>query len=152
MGAARSAYGGGGAGGLSIEPLPAFNAEAGPARVVVTARGADKASRGIGLQPAFVLPPVPDSVLRPEHPAPPLAVEDREVAHRDPERPGLHVAGSALVDEVPVSDLRFRESIDRHPREHAPLIKYNPIGSSARTMRRTTCRSPPRSGARRAPP
>ena len=123
MGAARCAHGGGGACGLSIKPLSAFHAEAVPAQVVVTARGADKASRGIGLQPAFVLPPVPDSVLRPEHPAPPLAVEDREVAHRDPERPGLHVAGSALVDEVPVSDLRFREWIDRHAGEYAALIK-----------------------------
>jgi len=87
------------------------------------ARWAHKAARRVGLQPAFVLAPVPDSVLRPEHPAPALAVEHREVAHGDSERPGLHVAGSPLLDEVLESDLRFREWIDCHAGEYAALIK-----------------------------
>src|SRR5437899_3032422 len=58
---------------LAVQPRPAFHAETVPAQIVMSARGAHQAPRRIGLQPALVLAPVPDAVLRAEHPSPAIA-------------------------------------------------------------------------------
>jgi len=80
----------------------------------MSTRRTHQASRRVGLQPTFVLPPVPDSIFRSEHPTPPLAVQHREVAHRDPVRSRLQVAGAPLLDEELVSDLSFGKRVDCH--------------------------------------
>jgi len=80
----------------------------------MAARCTDQPSRWVCLQPSLALSPVPDAVLRTEHPAPSLAVEDREVAHREPEGSGLKAAVATLVDEQAIARLGVREGIDSH--------------------------------------
>jgi hypothetical protein len=86
----------------------------------MSARRTDEPPRWVGLQPAFTLAAVPDSVFGAEHPAPPLAVEDRKVAHSDPERPRLEGSHPPLLDQVSVTQLGFGERIDSHPESIAP--------------------------------
>lgn len=78
------------------------------------ARTADEAARRIRLQPPLVLAAVPDPILGAEHPAPPFAVQNGEVAHGDTEGAGLERAGAPLLDQVAVPGLGFCERIDRH--------------------------------------
>ena len=99
---------------LPIQPLAALDAEAVAPQVVVAARRADQAPRRIGLQPTLPLSPVPDAVLGAHHPAASLAIQDRQVAHRDAEGPRLEGADAALLDQVPVTQFRFGEWIDSH--------------------------------------
>src|SRR5207253_100994 len=99
---------------LAVQPLPALHAEAVPPQVVMSARRTHEAARRIGLQPALVLAPVPDAVLRSEHPSSAFAVEHRQVAHGDAIRARLEISGASLLDQELVSDLCFREWIDRH--------------------------------------
>jgi len=80
----------------------------------MSARVAHEPSRRICLQPALVLAPVPDPVLRPEHPSKPFAVEHREVADREPERSRLQIARTPLVDQCAVACLSFRERVHSH--------------------------------------
>ena len=85
----------------------------------MSARRTHEAARRIGLQPALVLAPVPDAVLRSEHPSPAFAIEHREVADGDAIPARLEVSGAPLLDQELVSDLCFREWIDRHAGEYA---------------------------------
>ena len=80
----------------------------------MAARRADEAPRRIRLQPALTLPAVPDSILGPQHPPPPLAIQYSQVAHRDAEGPGLERPNPALFDQVAVTELRVGEGIDSH--------------------------------------
>jgi hypothetical protein len=82
--------------------------------VVVAARWADQPSWWVGLQPAFPLSAVPDSIFRTQHPSAALAVEDREVAHRKPERSSLETSGPPLLDQGAIADLCIRERVDSH--------------------------------------
>jgi hypothetical protein len=77
-------------------------------------RGADQASRWIGLQPPLALSPIPDAVLRTEHPSPPFTVQDREVADGEPEGSGLKAAVATLVHEQAVPRLGVGKRIDSH--------------------------------------
>lgn len=99
---------------LAIQPLTAFDAEAVPPQVVVTARWADQPAGRIGLQPALALATVPNAVLGPEHPASALAVQHRQIAHREPEGPGFQAPTTALHDQVAVARLGLGERIDSH--------------------------------------
>lgn len=78
------------------------------------ARTAHEAARGVRLEPALVLAPVPDPVLGPEHPAPPFAVQHGKIAHRNAKGARLQRAGSPLFDEIAITGLGFCERIDRH--------------------------------------
>lgn len=80
----------------------------------MAARCAHKASRWVCLQPALALSAVPNAVLRTEHPAPPLAIQDREVADREPESSGLETAVATLIDEQAITRLGVRERIYSH--------------------------------------
>jgi hypothetical protein len=91
-----------------------LHAEAVAAEVVVPARRTDEAPRRIGLQPPLVLAPVPDAILRTEHPAPAFAVEHPEISHGDAKGARLQIAGATLLDEELVADLCFGEWIDGH--------------------------------------
>ncbi len=108
--------------GLAVQPVTALHAKAVTAQVVVAARSADETARRIGLQPAFVLPPVPDSVFGSEHPPPAFTVQHREISHRDAKRAWLHVARATFFDQELVSDLSFGEWIDCHAGEYGALI------------------------------
>jgi hypothetical protein len=66
------------------------------------------------LQPAFALSAIPDAILGTEHPAPSFAVQDREVANREPESSGLKAAVPALVDKQPIASLGIGKRIDSH--------------------------------------
>jgi hypothetical protein len=66
------------------------------------------------LQPALALSSVPDAVLGTEHPSAPLAVEDREVADREPKSTGLQAAVATLVDQQAIARLSVSERIDSH--------------------------------------
>jgi hypothetical protein len=103
-----------GTGLAAVQAVAALDAEAVPAQVVVAARWTDQAPRWVGLQPALVLAPVPDAVLRTEHPSTSFVVEHREVADRDPERAGLKIAHASLLGEELVAVLRIGERIDSH--------------------------------------
>ena len=81
----------------------------------MAARRADKAPRRVRLQPALALAAVPDTVFGTKHPPATFAVQDRKVAHGDPERPRLERPDPALLDQVPVSQLGFRERVNSHP-------------------------------------
>ena len=94
--------------------MATLHAKAVPPKVVMTAGWTDEPARRIRLQPSLVLAPVPDSVLGPEHPAPALAVQDRQVAHRNAKRPRLQVADPAFFDQEFVADFCFGEWIDGH--------------------------------------
>ena len=111
---------------LPIQPLATLDAEAVPPQVVVAARRADQAPRRIGLQPTLPLSPVPDAVLGAHHPAASLAIQDRQVAHRDSEGPRLEGSHPALLDQVPVTQLRFGEWIDSHAESIAPTSGLKP--------------------------
>jgi len=80
----------------------------------VSAGAADEAARRISLQPALVLAAIPDPIFRAEHPAPPFAVQHREVADRDSKSARLKRAGAALFHEIAVPGLGLCERIDRH--------------------------------------
>jgi hypothetical protein len=99
---------------LAIQTLAAFDAEAVTSQVVVSAGRADEPSWRVGLQPALPLASVPDAVLRAEHPPPPLAVEDCQVAHGKPEGARLEVAGAAILDQVAIACLGLGEGIYSH--------------------------------------
>ena len=83
------------------------------------ARRTDQPPRRIRLQPPLVLPPVPDAVLWPQHPAPALVVEHSQISYRDAKGTRRQGSGPTLIDQIPVSDLGFSEWIDRHAREYA---------------------------------
>lgn len=97
-----------------MQALPALDAEAVAPEVVVAAGWADQAARRIRLQPALVLAAVPDAIFRPEHPAPPLAVEHGQVSDGEPERARGQAAFAPFVDEHLVANLRVCEWIDCH--------------------------------------
>jgi len=80
----------------------------------MAARRADEASRWVCLQPPLPFASVPDAVLRTEHPAAPLAVEDGKVADRKPKGSGLEATVAALVDQQAIAGLSVREWIDSH--------------------------------------
>jgi hypothetical protein len=80
----------------------------------VTARGAHQPARRVGLQPALALATVPDAILGTEHPPPSLAVEDCQVAHRQPEGPRLQAAAPTFLDQRAVANLGIRERINSH--------------------------------------
>ena len=80
----------------------------------MSARCAHETSRWVCLQPALTLSAIPDAVLGTEHPAPALAIEDREVADREPERSGLEAAVATLVDQNAISRLGVGKRIDSH--------------------------------------
>ena len=81
----------------------------------MAARWADKSPWWVGLQPAFALSAVPDSIFRTKHPSPALAVQDGQVSHGEPERSSLETSGAPLLDQGAIADLRIRERVDSHP-------------------------------------
>ena len=81
----------------------------------MAARWADKSPWWVGLQPAFALSAVPDSIFRTKHPPAAFAVEDREVSHCEAERSSLETSGPPLLDEGAIADLGIREGVDSHP-------------------------------------
>ena len=99
---------------LPVESVRALHAEAVPAEVVMPARRTHQPAWRICLQPPLVLAPVPDPVLRPEHPPPAFAVEHGKISHRHPKGARLQVPGLPLVDEMAISTLGLREWIDGH--------------------------------------
>jgi hypothetical protein len=80
----------------------------------MAARCAHEASRWVSLQPPLAFAPVPDAILWAEHPAPPFAVQDREVADREPERSGLKAPVATLIDQQPITRLGVSKRIDSH--------------------------------------
>src|SRR5713101_7045923 len=80
----------------------------------MAARGTHEPSRRIRLQPALPLAAIPDAVLRAEHPSTPFAIEDGQIAHREPERASLKAAVATLVDQLAIVRLGVRERIDCH--------------------------------------
>ena len=116
---------------LPVKSLPALHAEAVAAKVVMPAVGAYQPPRRVCLQPALVLPPVPHSVLRTEHPAMPLAVQHREVTHCEPEGTRLERAGPALRHQRLVVGLCFGEGIDGHVETVSPAgrrgVRQGPV-------------------------
>ena len=84
----------------------------------MTARWTHQPARRVGLQPAFVFSPVPDAILRSQHPAPSLAVEHREVADRDSKGARLKISRSPLFHQELVPNLCIGEWIDSHAREY----------------------------------
>ena len=87
----------------------------------MSARGAHQPARWVGLQPALALAPIPDPILRAEHPPSALAVEDRKVTYGKPERPGLEPAVAALFDEHSIASLGIRKGVDRHAKSMSGL-------------------------------
>jgi hypothetical protein len=88
----------------------------------MAARRAHETSRWVCLQPPLALSPVPDAVLGTEHPSPPFAVQDREVADRKPKGSGLKTAVATLVDQEAIARLGVRKRIDSHPESIALWI------------------------------
>jgi hypothetical protein len=80
----------------------------------MAARCAHEAPWRVCLKPALTFASVPDAVLGTEHPAPPFAVEDREVADREAKGSSLHAPVAALVDQQPVARLGICKRIDSH--------------------------------------
>jgi hypothetical protein len=119
----------------AIQSRAAFDAEAVAPKVVVPARSAHEPPRRVGLQPALALAPVPDAILRAEHPPTPLAVEDGEVSNREPECARLQRTATPLFDQDSVPVLSIGEWIDSHGKSIAcpasPLV-----GRSARPRSR----------------
>jgi hypothetical protein len=109
-------------GRLSIQSVAALDTEAVSAQVVMAARGADKPARRIRLQPALTFAPVPDPILRTEHPAPAFAVEHREVSHRKPKRARLQRSGAALFDQQSIPRLSFGKWVDGHSEKVADSV------------------------------
>lgn len=81
----------------------------------MAARSTDQSSRRVCLQPPLALSAVPDAVLGTEHPAPSLAVQDSEVADREPKSAGLKAAIATLVDQQAIARLGVGKRIDSHP-------------------------------------
>jgi hypothetical protein len=81
----------------------------------VAARRADQSSWWVGLQPAFALSAVPDSIFWTKHPPASFGVEYSEVAHGEPECPSLETSGPSLLDQGAIADLRISERVDSHP-------------------------------------
>ena len=102
----------------------------------MSARCANQASRRVGLQPALALSSVPDAVLGTEHPSAPFAIEDREVADREPKGTGLQAAVAALVDQQAIARLGVSERIDSHGESIAGL----PTLVGRREPKSTGCR------------
>ena len=71
------------------------------------------------MQPPLAFSAIPDTVLRSEHPSPPLAVEHGQVAHREPERARLQTAVAAFLDKDPIASFGVGKRIDSH-RESMP--------------------------------
>jgi hypothetical protein len=94
--------------------VAALDTEAVATEVVVTAGWTHQTTRRVGLQPALAFAAVPDAILGAEHPTPPLAIKDRQVSYRQPERSGLQTAGAALLDEGAIAELGISERIDCH--------------------------------------
>lgn len=88
----------------------------------MTARGAHEPARRVRLQPPLSLAPVPDPILRTEHPAPTFAIEHREIAHRKPKRARLQRSGAALFDQHSIPRLSFRKRIDGHSEKVADSV------------------------------
>src|SRR6266852_5819780 len=84
------------------------------AEVVMSARCAHEPARRVRLQPALALAPIPDPILRTEHPSSALAVENRKVTYGKPERSGLEPPVAALLDQHAITGLGVREWIDGH--------------------------------------
>jgi hypothetical protein len=87
----------------------------------MTARCAHEPARRVRLQPALALSPIPDPILRAEHPSPALAVENRKVTYGKSERSGLEPAVAALLDQHAIAGLGIREWIDGHAESIANL-------------------------------
>jgi hypothetical protein len=87
----------------------------------VAARCAHEAPRRVRLQPALALAAIPDAIFGAEHPAPSLSIEDREVAHREPERARMKLAAAALFDEHLVAILGVGKRIYSHAQSIAGL-------------------------------
>ena len=88
------------------------------------ARPTHEPPRRICLQPALVLAPVPNPVLGSQHPSPPLAVENRKVADRNPKRTRLQIACAALVGEEFVFVLCVGKWIDSHRADYAVTERF----------------------------
>jgi hypothetical protein len=102
----------------------------------MAARCAHEAPRWVCLQPALTFTAVPDAVLRTKHPAPPLAVENGEVADREPKSSGLEAAVAALIDQQPVARLGVSKRIDSHPESIALWLGSPPRGELRPRRRR----------------
>jgi len=100
----------------------------------MAARCAHEASRWVCLQPSLTLAPVPDAVLRTKHPSPPFAVQDREVADREPKSSGLKAAVATLVDQQAITRLGVGKRIDSHPESIALWV------ARVQGSRRSRCR------------
>jgi hypothetical protein len=110
----------------AIKALSALDTKAVPSQVVVAARRADKTSRRVSLQPTLTLSAIPDAILGTQHPAPPLAIKDRQVAHRDAKGSGLQRPDAAFLDQVSITQLGFGERIDSHAESIAPTSGLKP--------------------------
>ena len=80
----------------------------------MAARWADQPSWWIGLQPAFALSPIPDSIFWTKHPTAAFAVENGEVANGYTERSRLETSGPPLLDQGAVAHLRIGKRINSH--------------------------------------
>ena len=80
----------------------------------MSARWTDQPARRICLEPSFVFPPVPDSVLGSERPSTTFAVEDSEVAHRYAERARLQISHATLLNKELVAALGVSKRVDSH--------------------------------------
>lgn len=78
------------------------------------------------MQPAFALATVPDAVLRTQHPPLTLAVQDRQVAHRQPEGSCLEAAYPTFLDQVAISGLGVSERVYSHAQSIARDGPYRP--------------------------
>ena len=105
----------------AVQTLAAFDAKTVTPEIVMPARGAHQPARWVGLQPALALAPIPDPILRAEHPPSALAVEDRKVTYGKPERPGLEPAVATLFDEHSIASLGIRKRVDRHAKSMSGL-------------------------------
>ena len=102
----------------------------------MAARCAHKPARWVCLQPALALSSVPDAVLGTEHPSAPFAIEDSEVADREPKGTGLQAAIATLVDQQAIARLSISERIDSHGESIAGL----PTLVGRRESKSTGCR------------
>jgi hypothetical protein len=102
----------------------------------MAARCAHQASRWVCLQPALALSAVPDAVLGTEHPSAAFAVQDCEVADREPESSGLKAAVAALIDQQPIARLGVRKRIDSHLESIARRLGSPPRGELRPRRRR----------------
>ena len=80
----------------------------------MAARIAHQPARRIRLQPPLVLPSIPHTVLRAEHPPTTFAIEHGEVAHGEAKRARLQPARATFLDQRAVSRLGLRKGVDCH--------------------------------------